>query len=230
MSRAKGTAQSVACLNNLKQLQLAWQLYLDDNNDALPLNECVDSTPPYWQNTTNSWVAGSALTDTNDAKIRLGTLFRYAGSSAVYQCPADKSTVLNKPQFARTRHYSMPGGMSGAVNGTRETPAFLKASDIKIPSPTKAFVFIDEHPWSMDGNAFFAVLPPGTWRWGSFPDARHQNGANLSFADGHVEHWRWKEASTLQISKRNGVVFGAGWVDVKPGDRDLSRLQECIAK
>jgi prepilin-type processing-associated H-X9-DG protein len=198
--------------------------------NVLPLNECVDSSPPYWQNTTNSRVAGSALTDTNDAKIRLGTIIRYAGSSAVYRCPADKSTVLDKRQFARTRHYSMPNGMSGAVNGTRAVPAFRKASDINTPSPTRAFVFIDEHPWSMDGDAFFYVYPPATWRWGSFPDARHQNGANLSFADGHVDHLKWLEPSTLKISKSKGTVFGAGWVDVNPGDRDLGRLKECIAK
>jgi prepilin-type processing-associated H-X9-DG protein len=70
----------------------------------------------------------------------------------------------------------------------------------------------------------FTVFQPDVWGWGHFPDARHQNGANLSFADGHVEHWRWKETATLKWDK-NCV-----W-DYKPvpkGDRDLRRLQECI--
>jgi len=48
--------------------------------------------------------------------------------------------------------------------------------------------------------------------------------ANLSFADRHVEHWRWKEAKSLYWAKNKG--WGGG--EVPPGDRDLSRLQECI--
>ena len=127
LSRAKGMAQTSACINNLKQLQLAWQMYPEDNNDVLPLNDAVGS-----------------------------------------------------------------------------------ASDIKVPSPTKAFVFVDEHPWSMDGDGYFHVWLPGDWRWGSFPDACHQNGANLSFADGHAEHWKWREANTIKISKQKGVPLLLG--------------------
>src|SRR5439155_3323715 len=75
LSRAKGMAQSAKCLNNLKQLQLAWIMYYEDNNDVLPVNDVTALTPPrpnLLQNRTNSWVAGCAVTDTNDAKIRLG--------------------------------------------------------------------------------------------------------------------------------------------------------------
>jgi len=230
LSRAKGTVQSAKCLSNLKQLQLAWQMYPDDNNDVLPLNDVTDLTPPQpnlLQNITNSWVAGCAVTDTNDAKIKLGTLFRYSVSSGVYKCPANKSTVFDMPQLARTRHYSMSGSMNGAFNGARVGPFFQRASDIKVPSPSKAFVFIDEHP-AFDGDGLFAVKPPGTWSWWSFPDARHQNGANLSFADGHVEHWKWLEPNTIRISKLKGAFISGQ--NAVTRDRDLSRLQECIAK
>src|SRR5207245_2298988 len=112
LGRAKAKAQSIACINNLKQLQLAWQMYSEDNNDVLPLNDAVGSGAwGTYRSTAHSWVVGNALNDTNDANIKLGTLCRYAGSSAVYKCSADKSTVLNKPQFARTRHYSMSKSM-----------------------------------------------------------------------------------------------------------------------
>jgi prepilin-type N-terminal cleavage/methylation domain-containing protein/prepilin-type processing-associated H-X9-DG protein len=230
LSRAKGMVQSAKCLSNLKQLQLAWQMYLDDNNDVLPLNDVTDLSPPdphLLQNRTNSWVAGCAVTDTNDAKIKLGTLFRYSLSSGVYKCPADKSTVVGMPQLARTRHYSMSGSMNGAFNGARLGPFFQRTSDIKDPSPTKAFVFIDEHP-AFDGDGAFAVNPPGDPFWWSIPDARHQNGASLSFADGHVQHWKWLEPNTIKISKLKGSFISGQ--NAVPRDRDLSRLQEGIAK
>jgi prepilin-type processing-associated H-X9-DG protein len=87
-------------------------------------------------------------------------------------------------------------------------------------------VFIDNHPGNTAGGSFGVVQPgaPVPWRWGYFPGARHQGGANLSFADGHVEPWRWKEAKSLYWEKE---CFW-GWKDVPLGDRDLTRLQECI--
>jgi prepilin-type processing-associated H-X9-DG protein len=100
---------------------------------------------------------------------------------------------------------------------------FRKQSSIQNPGPAKAFVFMDTHPGNTAGGSF-SVAQPGAWRWYQFPGARHQNGANLSFADGHVEPWRWKEAKSLYWEKNKG--WGGG--EVPTGDRDLSRLQECI--
>jgi prepilin-type processing-associated H-X9-DG protein/prepilin-type N-terminal cleavage/methylation domain-containing protein len=223
LNRAKGMSQSVRCQGNLKQLQLGWQMYCDDHNDALPLNHSTGSGYPNYVSTTNSWVAGNALSDTNDTKIKRGTIFPYVLSSALYVCPADKSTVPGKPRFARTRHFSMSQCMNGGI-----APFFRMASEIRYPAPSKAFVFIDEHPWSIDGDGWFWVYRPGTWSWGSFPDARHQGGANLTFADGHVGQLKWRENRTLEISKLKGSWI-AGQATT-PGDRDVSRVQECIPK
>jgi prepilin-type processing-associated H-X9-DG protein len=77
------------------------------------------------------------------------------------------------------------------------------------------------------GDCLFAVVP-STWESGSFPDARHQNGANLAFADGHTDHWKWYEPNTIRISKLRGNPW-VGWEPVTAGDRDVRRLKECIA-
>src|SRR6266566_2509814 len=53
LSRAKARAQAIVCLNNLKQLSLAWHMYVEDNNDWL-----VPNNPPYRSADTRSWALG----------------------------------------------------------------------------------------------------------------------------------------------------------------------------
>ena len=233
LSKAKGTAQRTSCLNNLKQLQLGWTLYSGDNNESLPPNhENYGGGQATARSESPSWVTGNALTDTTGSNLQSGVLFSYLSADAAYRCPADRSTVRDEGKIPRTRHYGMSTYMNGAGDST-STPAeiaaqliFRKQSNFQDPGPTKAFVFIDNHPKNTAGGTFIVFQPDSLirWNWGHFPDARHENGANLSFADGHVEHWRWKEAKSLYWAKN--CLWG--YKDVPPGDRDLSRLQECI--
>ncbi|HEX3053714.1 MAG TPA: H-X9-DG-CTERM domain-containing protein [Aggregatilineaceae bacterium] len=103
---------------------------------------------------------------------------------------------------------------------------FRKHSAMHDPGPSTAFVFIDNHRDTM-ADGLFALSQPFTpyqWSWAHFPDARHQNGANLSFADGRVEYWRWLEPNSLKLARK----CGWGWKPTVPGDRDLSKLQACV--
>jgi prepilin-type processing-associated H-X9-DG protein len=158
-------------------------------------------------------------------------LFPYSNSDKLYRCPADKSTVRDQGKIPRTRHYSMsaymsPGGLMDESNPIVRA-SFRKFAAIREPSPTKAFVFIDEHPASIEDQVF-VVGQPWEWIWYNFPDARHQNGCNLSFADGHVEHLKWRESRTATISKMKNIWLVGQWTS--PGDRDLSKLHECIPR
>ena len=67
------------------------------------------------------------------------------------------------------------------------------------PSPAEAFVFIHEADFTVPFGGGWLYLPI-RWTWTSFP-ANHENGHNLSFADGHVEHSRWKDPNTLKAFK-----------------------------
>jgi len=230
LSKAKGMAQRTKCLSNLKQLQLSWTIYSVDNNESLPPNhENMGAGQAAWHSDTPSWVTGNAFTDTTSSNIQRGLLFPSL-SAGTYRCPSDRSTVRDAGKIPRTRHY----GMNTYMNGTGDAASsnlpwiiaqliFRKQSSFQDPGPAKAFVFIDNHPKGIAGGSFI-VPQPDSSTWGDFPDARHENGANLSFADGHVEHWRWKEAATIEWAKR------ATWTvrPVPPGDRDLRRVQECI--
>lgn len=99
-------------------------------------------------------------------------------------------------------------------------------SEIVDPSPSVAFVFIDEHEGSID-NARFYATQPGSWLWVDFPSTRHAGAATLSFADGHSECWKWKESRTAEISKFKGWIQSVG---VRPGDRDLLRIQAAVPR
>ncbi len=237
LSRAKQQALSTACLNNLKQLQLCSHLYALDHGDRLPPNNYLydvstgdlQPLPGFSSNVT--WCPGRARYDTTTANIERGLLFPYNQSVAIYHCPADKSTVetadgvpLPRP---RTRSYSL----STCINGHPTTPGgviwppnFQKESEIIDPSPDRLFAFIDAHEGEI-GYSAFGVIPPGWSRlypetWWDLPADRHRQGCNLSFADGHVEHWRWKAP---KIFKRLPQEIG-GRDDFK----DFKRLQACV--
>jgi prepilin-type N-terminal cleavage/methylation domain-containing protein len=74
LSKAKAKAQATACKSNLKQLQLAWQLYTDDNNDVMPLNK-IDATST--RSLPGSWVLGNAGLDVSVTNLQAGTMFPY---------------------------------------------------------------------------------------------------------------------------------------------------------
>src|SRR5437016_60481 len=102
LSRAKQKAMGISCLNNLKQLTLAAQVYATDFQDAIPPNAVNDP---------RAWVSGdvSALPGaTNSADIRAAVLYPYDKSEAIYQCPGDK-IGFNRTASLRIRSYSMNG-------------------------------------------------------------------------------------------------------------------------
>lgn len=234
LSKAKGMGQQSVCLNNLKQLTLGWILYSGENSESLiPNHEDYLSTQVDSLSAAPSWVTGNAFNDTTSSNIHRGLLYPHVSADATYRCPSDRSTVSNAGKVPRTRHYGLDVYMNGsgiAATVLAETVAeliFRKQSSIHRPSPSEAFAFMDNHRGNTAGGTFSVVQPgtqPSNWRWSHFPGGRHQNGANLSFADGHAFHWRWKEEKSVYWEKNKG--WGGG--DVLPGDRDLSRLQECI--
>jgi prepilin-type processing-associated H-X9-DG protein len=217
LSKAKAKAQTVQCLNNLKQLQLCWHLYAMDYNSRLVPNHAVN---PITTLEPESWVDGSAKLDDTATNVQRSALFVYNSSVSIYHCPSDQSLVTGK-SILRFRSYSMsypwmngdPGGLFTEIN-QRET-------DIKDPGPSIASVFWDEDPDSID-NGGIGFEPTGYWVWWNLPASRHNYGCTMTFADGHAEYWKWKDRWVRQF---NG--YGA---PSSPQDRDLVRVQTTIGK
>jgi prepilin-type N-terminal cleavage/methylation domain-containing protein len=202
LSRAKDKARTIACLNNLKQLQVCWHLYAVDHNDVLPPNDSIMSLNDLVLAKSLSWSPDHPRTDTNTFELESGVLFPYSRSVAIYHCPADTSTVESHdgPAQLRNRSYNMSQSVNGYpeylldIPVLRDIPYWKKLSEILRPSPSQLFVFIDENPGTMldaqFGNPAGVPLFPNIWF--DMPADRHNQGSCLSFADGHIERVRWK--------------------------------------
>ncbi|MHB8520129.1 MAG: type II secretion system protein [Limisphaerales bacterium] len=195
LGKSKTKAQGIACMSNLKQLQLAWYLYAGDNSDKLVPNGDGFSRV--------GWVPGWLQTPqeaTNLALIASGFLWPYNQSYGIYKCPADKSTaVIGGKSYPRVRSMSMNGNMNGNSWYTAQiSPKFYtyrKYSEIVQPSPSQAFVFLDEHPDSID-DGYFLVFVDQKYAWGNLPANYHNGACGFSFADGHAEIKSWKDPDT----------------------------------
>ena len=242
LSRAKARAQSVSCENNLKQLQTAWLMYAHDHDDALPLN-ISRNVGGVQRAMPGSWVVGNAKVDSTTTNIQAGSLFVYANAPGVYRCPADKSTVTGHPALLRTRSYSLNSWINLDMRGSDVTgdadqttyPGLSKTRllGIRSPSPSATFVFIDEHEQSIDDGMMLvgSRLAPGyEWVpdiWYKLPSDRHNQVCSLSFADGHVEPWKWKWPKNF--AGQHGQPVATRARDPQQYDlQDLRRLQGCL--
>jgi prepilin-type processing-associated H-X9-DG protein len=225
LSKAKARAQAISCLNNLRQLQICWNMYVHDNDDRLPLNDFVYTPEGAPISNGVSWCPGITVFDVTTTNIEQGLLFPYNRSTAIYRCPADRSRVMTMDgeelPMLRTRSYNMNGTL--ACRTTWWTPVFLKYSEMLEPAPSKVFVLIEVHE---DGifDAHFGISstidPFYLNNWGDLPEDRHNRGANLTFADGHVEYWKWR-------APKRFVNWGQPVAD-EADRQDLRRVQEGV--
>jgi prepilin-type N-terminal cleavage/methylation domain-containing protein len=240
LSRAKTKAQGIHCLNNLRQLILGWTMYADDNDGRLVWNYGTtflnqdagkDPTDPNW---AAGWLDyGSSLDNVNggllinhEAYPYSGYLGDYVKNPAVFKDPGDRSqvTIFGK-RFNRLRSYSMNGWMNGniAKNVAPELVIFRKLSEIS--SASERFVFLSEHPDSIDNSVFhiggYAATDADLWRW-NYPAAHHGGVDNLAMADGSVYRKKWEDERTVP---EVAFKWDISWKH-QPNNRDLRWLLE----
>lgn len=230
LSKAKSKTQQTQCMSNLKQLQLCWMMWAQDNNeDIVPNKESYAAG----DDTVNCWITGDIATDTagnanysdatNENLIKAGLLWSYNKALKVYRCSGDKSRAMyNGKSYPRIRSYSincyMNGGDVGKTYGYSGYKVNKKTTDINCPPPSSAYVFVEEHELSID-DGHFGFVPEGDSFY-NFPTTRHNNGGTFSFADGHAETTHWRDNRTMQI-KVNPTA--------SPNNADLKKMQEHIA-
>jgi prepilin-type processing-associated H-X9-DG protein/prepilin-type N-terminal cleavage/methylation domain-containing protein len=183
LRKAKSIADGAACLNNLKQLQLAWSLYADANSDVMvPTTE--RGVAGSFRGVDPSWVLGNAATDTNTVGIANGLLYLYTQSTQIYRCPGDRARLRPAGGF-HSRSYCLNIMLNGDIGSDMPPPFSIrkKTSDWTQPGPSEVFTFLDVHEKVIDGGAFYQASPS---QWGNYPAVRHSGGFNAAFVDGHV--------------------------------------------
>jgi prepilin-type N-terminal cleavage/methylation domain-containing protein/prepilin-type processing-associated H-X9-DG protein len=223
LAKAKQKAQGISCLNNTKQIMLAWRVYADDNSDYLAPND-YSWEHTYQPGVDASWVVGSMdqmsgvdPTNTIIQNDERGSLLAHYGLRApVYKCPADQSVgpgnaprvrSMSMNQAVGTQWYGGSGGhkamgggwLPGSYNNSQTTwQTYGKLSSIVNPSPSSLWVLMDEHPDSIN-DCGMSVECGNTGAAAEIIDmpASYHNGAcGIAFADGHSEIHKWLDGRT----------------------------------
>jgi prepilin-type N-terminal cleavage/methylation domain-containing protein len=214
LARSKMQAVSTQCMSNERQLTLAWLSYAADNKGVLvPNND--SATPP-----TPAWIYGSVASGSADiisvTNVQNSTLYSYDPNVGIYRCPAEIQTfTVNGQKGYRVRNYSMSGQMAGNAVLNNYYPPAMKEQDIIHPHPAQALVFIHESDYTIDDGYFAIDVLTRTWQ--NLPSTVHMKGDNLSFADGHSEHWTWLVANTI----KGNTDY---WSAMYPTDVDFDRM------
>ncbi|MBI5799407.1 MAG: prepilin-type N-terminal cleavage/methylation domain-containing protein [Verrucomicrobia bacterium] len=239
LAKAKEKTTGIKCLNNMKQLMVAWTLYHSENDGKLSNNR--DSNVQSWVMGNMDMTGTSAeqriantnsLTFLDDIYVQPGgspsanvhinnvTLGRYAGKNpGIFKCPADKS-YNRADRIPRVRSVSinqavgfnvgaqwLDAGMNGGARGPAAGPPanwliYKRESDMTVPGPASTWVFLDEHPQSMNdgGFAVAAITSANPALFGAtlvdFPATYHNFASSFSFADGHAEVHKWTDSAT----------------------------------
>lgn len=239
LAKAKTKATGISCMNNTKQLTLAWMQYAMDNNDRVSPNRDGGSVQGWQGLTANwtkpvpygslSWAGGwedfnaNTADNTNTMNLIFGAIGAYAKNPAIYHCPADIYMARQgNAQMLRVRSNSMNGFIgdrnSVATRGVNDWyPGylqFLKLSSITRPGPANTWLLVDEHPDSINDGWLIPDVTDVS-RFVDLPASYHNGACGFSFADGHSEIHKWHGATIVPVRKTQYNGFSGDLKDVQ---------------
>lgn len=242
LSKAKTKAQGIQCMNNTRQVTLAWTMYASDHNDRLPQN--LDNR------NVGGWITGimnfsPSNSDNTNKQLLINPDFAqlgpYVQNPEVFKCPADQSTVSFRGRtFERVRSISMSQAVGTKPDGSPVNGPWLdgnhshqlgqtyytygKLGDFNRPGPSETWVLVDEHPDSINDGGFAVSMTEGrAAKIIDVPAAFHNGACGFSFADGHSEIHRWLDPRTMPPVTYTGNInlnFSS------PGNPDVRWMQE----
>jgi len=238
LAKAKTKAQGITCMNNLRQVMLAWQMYNLDNRDQIVQSYHGGGTAAFAANPANApWVIGwldwtISPDNTNVLYLidpKYSKLAQYFGKSKnVFKCPADHYlSGVQRSHGWTERVRSISGNICIGEGNYEAGPVdaiykhVKKTSDFIFPSPVESWIHLDEHPNSINDAGFFN---PHAAAWVDQPATYHNGACGFSFADGHSEIHKWVASLAAERAQRIDTVRTAPDAPAKVNDADIHWL------
>jgi prepilin-type N-terminal cleavage/methylation domain-containing protein/prepilin-type processing-associated H-X9-DG protein len=242
LAKAKQKAQAIQCMSNNKQKITAWFMYQGDYQDHFPPNANESSADSLTGANDTSWVKGilswgaNNYDNTNlnllvyDPQALLGPYV--AKNPGVYKCPADVDLCsINNQNLPRVRSSSMNGFVDGwspsyllGWNSELATTwrVYAKASDVTLPGPSTLWVFVDEHPDSINDGWLITLLQQTQFQapadWEDMPASYHNGSCGFAFADGHAVIHKWICGATVvpvtKVAHNGNYPVGSNPADI----------------
>jgi prepilin-type N-terminal cleavage/methylation domain-containing protein/prepilin-type processing-associated H-X9-DG protein len=224
LSKAKAKAQGIYCLNNGKQLMVAWHLYLHDNNDRIVIAlhggaaQGGAGDPTYGKGWVEGWLDWTTRFDNTNLNFLISDQFArmapyVAKSKNIFKCPADNYLSSVQRTLGWTERSRSMSGNIGLGAGNAESGPWsniykhaTKYTDLVYPGPAETWVFVDEHPDSMNDAGFFN--PSGATIITDTPATYHNGACGFAFADGHSEIHKWRGCMTQARARRVSAIDG----------------------
>lgn len=167
LSRAREKAKSTNCISNLKQNGSAFQMYVDDYDDFYPYFGSGFNGNYYWYN---------PIVD-----------YKYTSYRSLI-CPAnDNNNSYANNAFTNVYGYNVRIGSNVYIDST----AYPTAKNHLIKKPTRTILLADSYLYvgGVKSSSYFILRPKfETIDWLGYLDARHSNGVNVLWVDGHANN------------------------------------------
>jgi prepilin-type N-terminal cleavage/methylation domain-containing protein len=212
-------ARSIGCRNNMKSLQMGFNLRTMDLNGVLASGD-----------TSVSPIYGLPWAETSDFTSSNSVVWPYVLEKSVYACPSYPSPGRERLK----RHYSVSGFINSqsALYGA----PYSARSMSQVRQPAKTHVLIEEYDqrsqsppvsWINPGaqGAFvvgYGTLPTHRNDWVDTPMFWHNMGAYFSYLDGHVDYHKWvgPRMRTVDIYTWRHGADGVNWPQSSAADED----------
>jgi len=190
LNRVREQGKRAVCLAHLRQLQLAWGMYADDNDERI-VNGQVGGPQPAWTGVDYANALGTTqLPEAQQIEaIQSGTMYPYIKNYKAYRCPTGLRGEL--------RSYSIVLPMNGFRSLVEDDYVLRPLKRTEIVFSALRIVFIDE---GRQTSGDFAVWYDNE-RWWDPAECRHGNGQTFSFADGHADYRKWAGSKTISNAK-----------------------------
>ncbi len=208
LAKAREKANGLSCMNNSKQIMMAWHMYNHDNNERIvhsfqggiasggPAADYPNNSP--WVEGWLDWTTSSDntnilfLIDEKYSKLAIYT----AKTKNIFKCPSDKYLSAAQRAMGWTARVRSMSGNIGIGEGNAEAGPWdyiykhiKKTSEFIYPGPSETWVYVDEHPDSMNDAGFFN---PHRTVIVDVPATYHNGACGFALADGHGEIHKWK--------------------------------------